>query len=391
MSSTVSFADTSIAFAYKSDGELKKSYLLFSSINNPLLTKAGANIVKLGLKLKLPVEGIIRKTVFAQFCGGESIDECDRTIAKLAKYNIKAILDFAAEAESGEGNADQTMAEILKTVKKAADNPNIPFCVFKPTALASVPLLEKMQLGKELTGDEQEEFERVRNRFDTIAMECYKHNVQLYIDSEYSYIQDPIDMLVDELMEKYNLKKAVVFNTYQMYRRGMLNNLKAALERGKEKGYYVGAKLVRGAYMEMERERAHEKGYPDPIMPDKESTDQQYDGALRFCVENIDRMELCSGSHNENSNYLLVDLIKEKALEKNDKRIYFAQLYGMSDHISFNLAHAGYNVVKYVPYGPVHTVMPYLFRRAEENTAIAGQSSRELELIRKELKRRRLK
>ncbi len=387
----VSFADTSIAFAYKSDKELKKSYLLFLSINNPLLTKSGANIVKLGLKLKLPIEGIIRRTVFEQFCGGESIDECDRTIAQLAKYNIKAILDYAAEAESGEGNADLVMEEILKTVEKATDNPNIPFCVFKPTALASVPLLEKIQLGQELTPDEKEEFERVRQRFDAIAKACYKNNVQLYIDSEYSYIQDPIDMLVDELMEKFNLKKAVVFNTYQMYRVGMLDNLKAAFERGMEKGYYVGAKLVRGAYMERERERAEEKGYEDPIMPDKESTDAQYNDALRFCIQNIDRMELCSGSHNENSNYLLVDLIEEHGLQKNDKRIYFAQLYGMSDHISFNLAYAGFNVVKYVPYGPVHTVMPYLFRRAEENTAIAGQSSRELELIKKELKRRRLK
>ncbi len=387
----VSFADTSIAFAYKSDKELKKSYLLFLSINNPLLTKSGANIVKLGLKLKLPIEGIIRRTVFEQFCGGESIDECDQTIAQLAEYNIKAILDYAAEAESGEGNADLVMEEILKTVEKAKDNPNIPFCVFKPTALASVPLLEKIQLGEELTSDEKEEFERVRKRFDAIAEACYKNNVQLYIDSEYSYIQDPIDMLVDELMEKFNLKKAVVFNTYQMYRVGMLDNLKAAFDRGREKGYYVGAKLVRGAYMERERERAEEKGYEDPIMPDKESTDAQYDDALRFCVENIGRMELCSGSHNENSNYLLVDLIEEHGLQKNDKRIYFAQLYGMSDHISFNLSHAGYNVVKYVPYGPVHTVMPYLFRRAEENTAIAGQSSRELELIKKELKRRRLK
>ncbi len=387
----VSFADTSIAFAYKSDKELKKSYLLFLSINNPLLTKSGANIVKLGLKLKLPIEGIIRRTVFEQFCGGESIDECDRTIAQLAKYNIKAILDYAAEAESGEGNADLVMEEILKTVEKATDNPNIPFCVFKPTALASVPLLEKIQLGQELTPDEKEEFERVRQRFDAIAKACYKNNVQLYIDSEYSYIQDPIDMLVDELMEKFNLKKAVVFNTYQMYRVGMLDNLKAAFERGMEKGYYVGAKLVRGAYMERERERAEEKGYEDPIMPDKESTDAQYNVALRFCIQNIDRMELCSGSHNENSNYLLVDLIEEHGLQKNDKRIYFAQLYGMSDHISFNLAYAGFNVVKYVPYGPVHTVMPYLFRRAEENTAIAGQSSRELELIKKELKRRRLK
>ena len=389
MKSNISFADTSIAFSYKSDKELKKSYFLFSSINNPILSKLGANIVKFALKVKIPIKGIIRNTVFQQFCGGESINQCDATIKKLANYNIKTILDYAAEGDQGESNYNIATGEILKIIEKAASNLNIPFCVFKPTGIGSKDLLEKIQLEKELNNHEKEKFEAVRHRYDAIAKACFENGIQLYVDSEDSFYQDPIDDLVYELMEKYNRVHAVVFNTYQMYRKGMLENLKVASEMGRKRGYYVGAKLVRGAYMEKERERAEEKGYQDPIMPDKESTDRQYDDALRYCVENIDNIELCSGSHNENSNYLLTELILKHNLAKDDKRIYFAQLFGMSDHISFNLANAGYNVVKYVPYGPIETVMPYLLRRAEENTSIAGQSSRELELITKELKRRK--
>ena len=390
MKSNISFTDTSIAFSYKSDGELRKSYFLFSSINNPILSKLGANIVKIALKLKLPVKGIIRNTIFRHFCGGETIDQCDATINKLAEYNIKTILDYAAEGDSGETSYDDTVKEILKTVKKAASSQHIPFSVFKPTGLASKNLLEKIQLGKEISQEEQKEFDSIRQRFDTIGKACSDHGIRLYIDSEDSYYQDPIDQISYELMQKYNTKKVVVYNTYQMYRKGMLERLIKANELGIEKGYKVGAKLVRGAYMEKERERAKEKGYSDPIMVDKKSTDKQYDDALRYCVKNIENMELCSGSHNENSNYLLTGLIESSDLETNDERIYFAQLYGMSDHISFNLANAGFNVVKYVPYGKIETVMPYLFRRAEENTSIAGQSSRELELITKELTRRKM-
>lgn len=391
MKSNLSFADTSIAFSYKSDQELKKSFLLFSSINNPVLSKLGANIMKFALKVKLPIKGIIRNTVFQQFCGGESIDQCDFTIKKLANYNIKTILDYATEGDSGESNYDIAATEILKTVKKASSNSNIPFSVFKPTGIASKELLEKIQLNKKLSNTEKVEFKAFRKRFDTIAKACFDAGVKLYVDSEDSFYQDPIDELVYEMMEKYNSERTVVFNTYQMYRTGMLDNLMKAGIIGREKGYHVGAKLVRGAYMEKERERAEEHGYSDPIMPDKRSTDMQYDDGVKFCVENIDNMELCSGSHNENSNTLLTELIEKNNLDKNDKRIYFAQLFGMSDHISFNLANAGFNVVKYVPYGPIGTVMPYLLRRAEENTSIAGQSSRELDLIKKELKRRRKK
>ncbi|MCK5206801.1 MAG: proline dehydrogenase family protein, partial [Cyclobacteriaceae bacterium] len=316
MKSNISFADTSIAFSYKSDKELKKSYFLFSSINNPILSKLGANIVKFALKVKIPIKGIIRNTVFQQFCGGESINQCDATIKKLANYNIKTILDYAAEGDQGESNYNIATGEILKIIEKADSNFNIPFCVFKPTGIGSKDLLEKIQLEKELNNHEKEEFEAVRHRYDAIAKACFEKGIQLYVDSEDSFYQDPIDDLVYELMEKYNRVHAVVFNTYQMYRKGMLENLKVASEMGRKRGYYVGAKLVRGAYMEKERERAEEKGYQDPIMPDKESTDRQYDDALRYCVENIDNMELCSGSHNENSNYLLTELILKHNLAK---------------------------------------------------------------------------
>jgi len=388
--SNISFADTSIAFLYKSDLELRKSYFLFSLINNPVLSKLGANIVKIALKLKLPIKGIIRNTIFRHFCGGESIQQCDRTIGKLAEYHIKTILDYAAEGDSTKSTFDSTVDEILNTVKKASQNPNIPFCVFKPTGIAPMDLLEKVQLSKKLSDGEKKEFELVRQRFDSIAKACYDHSIRLYIDSEDSYYQDTIDLLVAELMERYNVDKVVVFNTYQMYRKGMLQRLVQVNEKGKKEGYKVGAKLVRGAYMEKERARAKEYGYEDPIQPDKASTDLQYNDALEYCIKNIDNMELCSGSHNENSNYQLINLMLQHRLMKNDGRVYFAQLYGMSDHISFNLAYGGFNVVKYVPYGKIETVMPYLFRRAEENTSISGQSSRELELITKELSRRKL-
>ena len=388
MDSNISFSDTEIAFSYKSDKELKKSHLLFTSINNPYISKLGANIVKFALKVKLPVKGIIRNTVFWQFCGGETIRQCDQTIQKLAKFNIKTILDYAAEGDSDSLDYEGAVEEILMTVEKAAGNQNIPFSVFKPTGIASKSLLEKIQSGKPLSPDEQNESERIKSRFDRIGKACYEKGVQLYIDSEDSYYQNTIDTLVYEMMGRYNREKVVVFNTYQMYRKGMLDNLKLANETGRTKGYKVGAKLVRGAYMEKERERAEKLDYPDPIMPDKKSTDKQYDDALQYCIENLDNMELCSGSHNENSNYLLVTLMEKNGIRPGDPRVYFAQLYGMSDHISFNLAKAGYNVVKYVPYGKIETVMPYLFRRAEENTSIAGQTTRELELLQKELKRR---
>ncbi len=385
----ISFDDTLIAFSSKSDKDLKRSYALFAVMDKNLIVKLGTFFVNAALKFKLPVKNLIKSNLFNHFCGGESITDSEKTVMELAEYNIGTILDYAVEGENTEAAFDHTADEIIRTIHRAKGDPDIPFCVFKPTGMASIDLLEKVQSGESLSAGEQNEFENIRKRWDRVCGESYKNGVKIFIDSEDSFIQDPIDELTYELMEKYNKEETIVWNTYQLYRVGMLDNLEMALQRSKEKKYFFGAKLVRGAYMEKERERAAEKGYPDPIQPDKPSTDQAYDDALRFCITNKDLVSVCSGSHNENSNYLLTELMAEAKMENNDDRVYFAQLYGMSDHISFNLAKAGYNVVKYVPYGPVESVVPYLMRRAEENTSIAGQSSREFLLIKNELKRRR--
>ena len=388
-SSSVSFNNTSIAFSSKTDQELQQDYWLFLSMNNKPITKLGTNIVKFALKFHLPVKNLIKKTLFSHFCGGESIHECENTIQKLYQYGIGTILDYAVEGEDDDDAFDFTMREIMRTIDRAQDAPQIPFSVFKPTGIASKELLEKIQRKKELDEDEKKAFHSVRERFENICSHAHKKNVRVLVDSEDSWYQDPIDALVYEMMRKYNKEQTIVYNTYQMYRKGMMDNLRRAYHYSATHNHYLGAKLVRGAYMEKERERAKEYGYQDPILPTKNRTDEEYDKALRFCIDNKQRIALCSGSHNENSNYYLTVLMEKYSLKNNDPRVFFAQLYGMSDHISFNLSEAGYNVAKYVPYGPVKAVMPYLFRRAEENTSVAGQTSRELSLLRTEIERRR--
>ena len=385
---TISFEDTSKAFSYKTDRQLRKSYLLFASINNRLLTKLGTNIVKLALKIKVPIKGIIRNNLFQQFCGGESIEESLKTVDLLSQYKVGAILDYAVEGEDTQEDHDKTVIEIKRTIAQAKNHHNIPFSVFKPTGIASIDLLKKIHSNETLSEKEVSEYERVKKRFYELGKTAFEHKVRLFIDSEDSWIQKPIDDLVNQMMEEFNTEKAYIFNTYQLYRKGMLQNMKDIVEKARGR-FVVGAKLVRGAYMEKERERAEEMGYEDPIMSTKKDTDQQYNDALTFCVENIDHIHFCSGSHNENSNHHLVALLNKHNIKPSDERVFFAQLFGMSDNISFNLSNAGYNAVKYLPYGPVEAVMPYLMRRAEENTAIAGQSSRELMLIKKELKRRK--
>ena len=386
--SDLNFENTSVAFSHKTDKDLKKSHFLFSVMDLNLLVKLGSIFIKGALALKLPVRGLIRNNLFNHFCGGESIDDSEKTIQLLGGYHIGTILDYAVEGEKSEKGFEHTASEIIKTIYRAKKDRNIPFCVFKPTGLASIDLLEKIQLGKELSPEEQSLFARTRERWDKVCRIAYENHVKIFIDSEDSFIQDPVDNMLNGLMKKYNKDQAIVFNTYQMYRVGMLDHLRKDYDLAVKDGYCLGAKLVRGAYMEKERGRARQQGYPDPILPDKKSTDESYDAALEFCIEHIDRIAVCSGSHNENSNYLLARLMKQKGLNNNDERVYFAQLFGMSDHISFNLAASEYHVIKYVPYGPVEAVVPYLLRRAEENTSIAGQSSREFLLIKKEIRRR---
>jgi len=388
-SQKVSFDDTAVAFASKSDFELKKMYWLFASMNNNFLVKTGGPLLETAFKLHLPVKFLVKPTIFEQFCGGETIEECTPTIKKLGESHIGTILDYSVEGEGNEKSFDHTMHEIIATIEKAATSRNIPFSVFKVTGVIDTVLLEKVQKGDKLTAEEQAAFERGKKRVNAICAKAHDKNVRIFIDAEESWIQETIDQLTYEMMEKYNKLKAIVYNTYQLYRHDRLDVIKRDYENAVKGNYFLGGKLVRGAYMEKERRVAAEKGQPSPINPTKEASDKLFNEALKFCVEHIDRIAICAGTHNEASCHYLIDLMKDNHLPNSDKRIFFAQLLGMSDNLSYNLAHAGYNVAKYVPYGPVEAVMPYLLRRANENTAIAGQSSREFNLIKKEMNRRK--
>lgn len=385
----VSFDNTAIAFASQSDAELFKSYLLFKSMNSNAFVKIGGSLLNTAINLHLPVKFLIKPTIFNHFCGGENLQEVERAIKELSAYNIGTILDYSVEGEGVDRSFDETRDEILKTVEKAKGNKNIPFSVFKVTGLMKTELLIKVQEQQEMTNDELAAFERGRARVNDICKKCHENGVRVFIDAEESWFQDTIDNLAYEMMELYNKETAIVYNTYQLYRHDRLDALKRDLDRAIATGYFIGAKPVRGAYMEKERKRAQAEGYESPINPTKDASDELYDEAIRFCIEHIDRIHFCAGTHNEQSCYLLINLMEQYGIAHDDKRIFFAQLYGMSDNLSFNLAEAGYNVAKYVPYGPVESVMPYLLRRANENTAIAGQSSRELTLISKEIDRRK--
>ena len=385
----LSFENTAVAFSSKSDSELRKTYLLFSAMNRPWLVKLGTGIVSTALTLKLPVKGIVKKTLFRHFCGGESIHDAIPAIDKLAEYNIKTILDFSAEGEESESEFDKTTEEQLRIIDFAADNSNLPFTVMKISGIASNELLEKLNLKEELSKEDHEAFERVKSRFHSICQRSVEKGVRIMIDAEETWIQEPIDEMVYEMMAKYNQKEPIIWQTFQMYRHDMLANLKKAYHYAATHGYWLGAKLVRGAYMEKERERAVDNDYQDPIQPDKRTTDKDYDLALKFCLDNKQRIAVFAGTHNENSSMYLATMMEKHGLKNDDKNCWFGQLYGMSDNISYSLAKEGYNVAKYVPYGPVEKVLPYLFRRAEENTSIAGQTGREFSLVRQELRRRK--
>lgn len=385
----VSFDDTAVAFSSKSNAELYKMYWLFKSMNSNTFVKIGGGLLNTAINLHLPVKFIVKPTIFSHFCGGETIAESERAIQELGRYNIGTILDYSVEGEGNEASYNATRDELLRTVEKARGNKNIPFSVFKVTGLVDIKLLEKVQDRKELSADERAAFERGRERVNAICKRCYEANVRVFVDAEESWIQETIDNLTYEMMELYNKEKAIVYNTYQLYRHDRLDAIKRDHENAMKGGYYLGGKLVRGAYMEKERKRASEQGYQDPINLSKKASDELFNNAVRYCVEHIDRIAICAGTHNENSCYHLMELMKQHNIAPGDERVYFAQLFGMSDNLSYNLANAGYNAAKYVPYGPVEAVMPYLLRRANENTAIAGQSSRELTLIQKEVERRK--
>ncbi len=386
----ISFENTEIAFSSKSNYSLKKTYWLFYLMNQNWLVKFGTASINLAFKLYLPIKTIVKNTIFSQFCGGESIEDCDNSIKKLSQFHIGTILDYSVEGEKSEKSFDETTKELLLTIEKASKmRMEIPFSVFKVTGVAHFDLLEKIQANETLSEEEKNNWEKAKARVKSICQAAYDKKVRLFIDAEETWIQGTIDNLVDEMMRLYNKEQAIVYNTYQMYAKSSLPNLKSDFEKAEKDNFIVGAKLVRGAYMEKEAKRAEEKKYPNPIQNTKQDSDDAYNQSLLFCVENRHRFAICAGTHNEESSLYLTELMEKNEILPNDTRFFFAQLYGMSDHISYNLAQAGFNVAKYVPYGPVKAVLPYLFRRANENTSVKGQSSREFNLIKQEVKRRK--
>lgn len=384
----LSFDNTANAFSGKTDNDLKRSYWLFKMVSNPGLVNFGKAFTDFAIKTHLPINGIIKATIFKQFCGGENIDECLKTIETLGKYNIGSILDYSVEGKVNETDFDNTAAEIIKTLQLAAKKPHIPFGVFKPTGIGRIEVMEKVSAGTMLNKEEVQAWENMKRRVDSICKAASDNNVSLLIDAEETWTQIAVDALVRDMMEKYNKQKAVVYNTAQMYRRDRLTYLENLLKDAQEKNYFIGMKLVRGAYMEKERERAEKMGYPSPINDTKDDSDKEYNSALEFCIKHIDRIAICAGTHNENSSALLVKLMQQNNIAPNHPHVWFSQLLGMSDHISYNIAKEGYNVAKYVPYGPIKNVLPYLIRRAQENTSVKGQTGRELSLIIKEKQRR---
>jgi len=387
-SKLLDFEDTRVAFAGRSALELRRAYWLFRLLSVQWLADLGQWLLMLALKLRLPVEGIILRTIFRHFCGGESIEGCKSCVEALGSFGVKTILDYSVEGKSSEQDFESSVKEILATIDEAGRNEMIPLAVFKLTGLAAFELLEKVHAGTKLEPAEQEEWSRVRKRVETICAQASRVQVPVLMDAEESWVQDAIDHLSREMMRRFNTERAIVYNTVQMYRVDRLDFVKSEIKLAREGGYHFGVKLVRGAYMEKERARADQNGYPSPIQPTKNACDADYDAAVAYLMDNIDIAGLCCGSHNEKSNENLAQLMRVSQVSSDDTRVYFSQLLGMSDHISYTLAKAGYNVAKYVPYGPVREVIPYLIRRAEENSSITGQTGRELTLLLRELKRR---
>jgi proline dehydrogenase len=400
----ISFDNTEFAFEYKTEKQLKKARFLFSMMGRPWLVKIGTRLAPWSVKAGLPVKGIIRKTIFAQFVGGETLEQTAEVAKTLGQYNVQVILDYGVEGKEGEENFDHACEEFIRVINYAATQPNIPFMSVKVTGFARFALLEKldtlMHAGEGtlmkrylhavelLPADEKEEWHRVRHRVMRVCGTGAEKKVGVFIDAEETWIQDPVDALTILMMDAFNKERCVVYNTLQHYRHDRLQFLYDCHAAAVERNFILGAKLVRGAYMEKERKRAEEKNYPSPIQPDKESSDRDYNTGVKFCIDHIERVALVVASHNEYSNLYATQLLLEKGLPLNHPHVHWSQLYGMSDNITFNLAHAGCGVSKYLPFGPIKDVIPYLMRRAQENTSVKGQTGRELGLIKKELDRR---
>jgi proline dehydrogenase len=383
--------NTEIAFSHLSNNALVKTARLFKLMGNPTFVNLGTKLGLLAVKMRFPLtETIIRKTIFNQFCGGENLLGCQKTIDYLYKQDTLTILDYGAEAKSSEEDLDKVMRELTRAVEFAASNNSVPVVSTKLSGLADNELLTKVQDNQALNASEQRAFRKLHERVNHICARAHELGVGIMIDAEESWLQDTLDDLVDEMMAKYNKQRVVVYNTFQLYRHDRLAFIHESYEKARKEGYLLGAKLVRGAYMEKERERAKEMGYPSPIQVDKEATDKDYNEAIRFCVEHYDTLASCNACHNIKSNEIQAELILSKNIQRNHPHLNFCQLYGMSDYITFNLADHGFNVAKYLPYGPIREVMPYLIRRAQENTAIRGEMSRELEFLEREIERRKL-
>ena len=384
------FENTEVAFASKTDADLERAYFLFRLIANQPLVRIGTNIAQFALKSHLPVEGLIRATVFDHFCSGTSAEESVKVVNLLAKQNVYAVLDYSVEGAKAEISLDDCLTNIITTIKLSATSENIPFTVFKPTGFGHPELYIEKSNQEELTQAEEEAWERIRNRFIRCCDVAQQHNMKLLVDAEESWLQPAINLLVAEMMSIYNKKEALIHTTAQLYIKDKLNYLHYLGEKAKEQNFIAGIKLVRGAYMEKEAERAKQLNYLNPICSSKMDTDENFDAAWRYMLDHLDHFSLYFGSHNEESTYAIMDELAKRKIAKDHPHIWFGQLYGMSDHISFNLAKAGFKVSKYLPFGPVKDVLPYLIRRAEENTSVEGQTVRELELIQKERKRRKL-
>lgn len=382
------FNNTEIALRHKSDRELAKAYWMFKLIAWPWMVALGKGLVDLALTLRIPVHWALKWNVFEHFCGGETIEDCAVTVKALDAHGVGTILDFSVEGKESDADFERNFQEILETADTASGDERIPFCVFKVSGIARHELLTKVSAGSSLTETETVEFDAVLKRIDAICKRASDGGTYALIDAEESWIQPAIDDVALQMCRAYNQDRVIVFNTYQLYRHDRLQALRDDLDSARTEGFRLGAKLVRGAYMEKERDRAEEQGYRSPIQPDKAATDRDFDAALALCAEHIDQLAVCVGTHNEGSSATMTQLMAEHGIEKSDPRVYFAQLLGMSDHISFNLAAQGFNVAKYVPYGPLREVVPYLIRRAQENTSVAGQTGRELQLIEDERTRR---
>jgi proline dehydrogenase len=386
---TIDFEDTRTAFHIKSNGDLRRAYALFKLISYPILVKIGNPVIRVLSAIRFPIGWIVKPTAFRQFVGGETLEACQPVVEKLKAARVFSILDFSVEGGESDKAIEAALEETLRAVRHAGKNPDIPFAVFKPTAFGSNKALEILSGDQEPDAGTIEEGEKFRARIDQLCKTAFENGIPILIDAEDTFYQIFIDRVVLDMMRMYNKERAIVFNTYQMYRHDRIGVLEADIAASRKEGFFLGAKFVRGAYMERERERARRMQYTDPIQPDKESTDRDYNLALKISMDNIDVVSIFNGTHNEYSSLYLTGLMIERGIDPGDDRIWFSQLYGMSEHISFNLAAHGFNVAKYVPYGPVRFVLPYLMRRVEENTSVKGQTGRELSLIKKERQRRK--